>query len=261
MAELTSVILLTRAAAAANRNAYKANPSTNHATASPMSPVAIAGTPILSVTRTATASGVASTISCARVTVPTAITVPTSTWLGRRMASSTSEMRVDFSIATVVAIAVPASISAIYRTMPTATPTPTRPTLSTGPATTCLGGRIDSRSATCRGLSPALDSCSEVSSVTTACATTPGQVPADAAEVYRVPPASPAVASPSRTALRTPASSRRDTYVTVKPAGLPAASSVATTAAGALPMVARVYVVPWAPRICGMVTAAMDRSS
>src|SRR5450631_3397379 len=153
MAELTSVILLTRAAAAANRNAYKANPSTNHATASPMSPAATVGTPILSVTRNATAGGVASTTSCTRVAVPTAITVPTSTWLGRRMASSTSEMRVDFSIATVVAIAVPASVSDRYNTMPTATPTPTRPVLSTGPAMTCLGARIDWRSATCRGLS------------------------------------------------------------------------------------------------------------
>jgi len=49
----------------------------------------------------------------------------------------------------------------------------------------------------CRGLSPALDSCREVSSVTTAWATTAGKGPADVAEVYRVPPARPAVASPS----------------------------------------------------------------
>ena len=66
-----------------------------------------------SVTCTATASGAASTSSWKTVTVPTAITLPTSTWLGRRTASSTSEIRVAFSMPIVVAIAEPAKVSAM----------------------------------------------------------------------------------------------------------------------------------------------------
>ena len=92
-------------------------------------------------------------------------------------------MRVDFSMATVVAMALPAKVSARYRTIPTAKPAPARPSLSTRPTMTCLGGRIDWRSATCCGLSPASVSRREVSSETTAWATTTGKVPADLAEV------------------------------------------------------------------------------
>jgi hypothetical protein len=51
---------------------------------------------------------VASTTSWSKVTTPAASTVPTRDWLGRSVASSTSEIREDFSVPTMVAIADPA---------------------------------------------------------------------------------------------------------------------------------------------------------
>ena len=85
------------------------------------------------------------------VTAPTASTVPTRIWLGRSTARSTSEILVDFSTATVVAIAVPANSSASIKTIPTAKPTVARLSSSTGATVTRSGGWIDWRPAICPG--------------------------------------------------------------------------------------------------------------
>ena len=66
----------------------------------------------MSVSGMATASGVASRSSWESVVSPTATTVPTRIWLGRSTASSTSEIRVDFSMATVLEIALPPNVRA-----------------------------------------------------------------------------------------------------------------------------------------------------